>query len=126
MNFINPKISIIIPVLNNLRGLQKTIDSIKVQTFSDFEVWIIDGNSSIPIHSYLDTLESPFFYLSEKDQGIYDAMNKGISMAKGEWLYFLGAGDLLDNENILGVVAKKLKIAYIINRYFIIKNYSPK
>ena len=110
MKFINPKISIIIPVLNNLKGLQKTIDSIKAQTFSDFEVWIIDGNSSISIHSYLDTLESPFFYLSEKDQGIYDAMNKGISKAKGEWLYFLGAGDLLDNENVLGVVAKKLNV----------------
>ena len=108
MKFNNPKISIIIPVLDNLEGLQKTIDSIKAQTFSDFEVWIIDGNSSIPIHTYLDTLEAPFFYLSEKDKGIYDAMNKGISLAKGEWLYFLGAGDLLDNENVLGVVSKNL------------------
>ena len=108
MKFNNPKISIIIPVLDNLEGLQKTVDSIKAQTFSDFEVWIIDGNSSIPIHTYLDTLEAPFFYLSEKDKGIYDAMNKGISLAKGEWLYFLGAGDLLDNENVLGVVSKNL------------------
>ena len=108
MKFNNPKISIIIPVLDNLEGLQKTIDSIKAQTFSDFEVWIIDGNSSIPIHTYLDILEAPFFYLSEKDKGIYDAMNKGISLAKGEWLYFLGAGDLLDNENVLGVVSKNL------------------
>ena len=108
MKFNNPKISIIIPVLDNLEGLQITVDSIKAQTFSDFEVWIIDGNSSIPIHTYLDTLEAPFFYLSEKDKGIYDAMNKGISLAKGEWLYFLGAGDLLDNENVLGVVSKNL------------------
>lgn len=88
--------------------MQKSIESINNQIFKDFEVWIIDGNSSIPIHTYLDTLEAPFFYLSEKDKGIYDAMNKGVSLAKGEWLYFLGAGDLLDNENVLGVVSKNL------------------
>jgi putative colanic acid biosynthesis glycosyltransferase len=101
LKFINPKISIIIPVLNNLKGLQKTINSIKAQTFSDFEVWIIDGNSSKETQEYLSKLEAPFFYQSKTDKGIYDAMNKGISLSKGEWLYFLGAEDSFFNDAVL-------------------------
>tara|TARA_B100000795_G_scaffold267773_1_gene253317 strand:- start:3632 stop:4282 length:651 start_codon:yes stop_codon:yes gene_type:complete len=90
--------------------LQKTIDSIKNQTFKDFEVWIIDGDSSQETQEYLSELKAPFFYQSESDKGIYDAMNKGISLSKGEWFYFLGAGDLLENENILNLVSNKLNL----------------
>lgn len=86
--------------------MQKTIESIKSQTFEDFEVLIIDGKSSKETQEFLNTLESPFFYQSEKDSGIYDAMNKGISRSKGKWLYFLGAGDLFYNENILQDIFK--------------------
>jgi putative colanic acid biosynthesis glycosyltransferase len=90
--------------------LRKTVDSIIIQNFRDFEVWIIDGNSSNETQEYLSKLEAPFFYQSKTDKGIYDAMNKGISLSKGEWFYFLGAGDLLEDENILNVVSKKLNI----------------
>ncbi len=90
--------------------MQKTIDSIKNQTFKDFEVWIIDGDSSQETQEYLSELKAPFFYQSESDKGIYDAMNKGISLSKGEWFYFLGAGDLLENENILNLVSNKLNL----------------
>nr|WP_081816958.1 glycosyltransferase [Polaribacter sp. Hel_I_88] len=96
------------PVLNNLKGLQKTIHSIKVQNFKDFEVWIVDGGSAIETQDYLNTLEKPFFYQSRVDKGIYDAMNKGISLAKGEWLYFLGTGDFFNNETVLQEVSKYL------------------
>ena len=102
---IKPKISIIIPVLNNLIGLQKTIESIQRQTYTDFEVWIIDGKSSKDTHDYLKKLEYPFQFISEKDSGIYDAMNKGISLSKGEWLYFLGAGDCLSKATILSEIS---------------------
>ena len=87
--------------MNNLQGLQKTIISIKSQTFSNYEVWIIDGESSKETKEYLEHLEVPFFYQSEKDKGIYDAMNKGIAFSNGEWLYFLGAGDELYHESVL-------------------------
>jgi len=90
--------------------LRKTVDSIKNQTFRDFEVWIIDGNSSKETQEYLSKLEAPFFYQSKTDKGIYDAMNKGISLSKGEWFYFLGAGDLLENESILNLVSNKLNL----------------
>lgn len=103
-----PKISIIIPVLNNLFGLQKTIESIQNQLFKNYEVWIIDGDSSNETLEYLSKLETPFFYQSEKDKGIYDAMNKGISLAKGEWFYFLGSGDCLNNETVLKEVSNAL------------------
>lgn len=102
---LKPKISIIIPVLNNLIGLQKTIESIQRQTFTDFEVWIIDGKSSQETQHYLQNLKPPFHFLSENDTGIYDAMNKGISLSKGEWIYFLGSGDCFENAEILEEVS---------------------
>lgn len=99
-----PLLSIIIPVLNNLDGLQKSIEGIQKQLFIDYEVWVIDGKSNDNTITYLETLEFPFQFISEKDNGIYDAMNKGIKFAKGEWLYFLGSGDVLYNEKVLNNV----------------------
>lgn len=84
--------------------MQKTINSIKNQTFKNFEVWVIDGQSTVSTQNYLEKLESPFFYLSEKDKGIYDAMNTGVDVVKGEWVYFLGSGDVLHNEHVLETV----------------------
>lgn len=99
-----PKLSIIIPVFQNLLGLQKSIESIKNQIFKDYEVWIIDGGSDLDTQNYLSTLEKPFYYQSSIDKGIYDAMNKGIQLAKGDWLYFLGSDDVLFDENSLNTV----------------------
>jgi len=92
---LNPKVSIIIPTYNHLKNLRGCIDSIKKQTFLDYEVWIIDGDSTDGTKDFLQTLQAPFFWKSEKDTGIYNAMNKGVSFAKGDWLYFLGADDQL-------------------------------
>ncbi len=88
--------------------MQESVKSIKNQTFKDFEVWIIDGGSSLKTQNYLNLLEKPFFYQSRLDKGVYDAMNKGIELAKGEWLYFLGSGDVLHNKNILSEVFFRL------------------
>ncbi len=105
----NPKVSIIIPTLNNLENLRECIDSIKKQIFTEYEVWVIDGKSSDKTVEFLENLEAPFFWKSEEDNGIYDAMNKGISLAKGDWLYFLGADDELFSENVLQTVFSKEK-----------------
>jgi putative colanic acid biosynthesis glycosyltransferase len=99
-----------------LKGLQKTIKSLKIQKFKDFEVWVIDGGSTIETQDYLNTLEKPFFYQSRGDKGIYDAMNKGISLSKGEWLYFLGTGDFLNNETVFQEISEHL----LSNEYSII------
>lgn len=84
--------------------MQKSVQSIKNQTFKDFEVWVIDGGSTLETQDYLNSLENPFFYQSRVDKGVYDAMNKGIQLAKGDWFYFLGAGDVLNNEKALSAV----------------------
>ena len=102
-----PKLSIIIPVLNNITGLKATIDSINSQLFRDFEVWIIDGKSSEETQEYLRTLSAPFFYKTQRDSGIYEAMNTGVLMAKGDWLYFLGAEDVFYTPDTLRNVFKK-------------------
>lgn len=96
------KLSIIIPTFNSASVLPKALDSIVSQTFTDWEVLVIDGVSTDDTlkvaQSYND---SRIRIYSEPDKGIYDAMNKGIKKAQGEWLYFLGSDDWLLNENVL-------------------------
>lgn len=62
---------------------------------------MIDGDSSIETQEYLRSLKAPFFYQTAKDTGIYDAMNKGVLLSNGDWLYFLGTGDVFYNEKVL-------------------------
>ena len=70
---------------------------------------IIDGSSTDGTAQYLKSLKAPFFYLSEPDQGVYEAMNKGIARSKGEWLYFLGSDDqLFDNEVLESIFNKPI------------------
>ncbi len=90
-----PKISII-TVCYNAPDLRQTCDSIIEQTFQDFEWLVIDGGSNQKtldiFEQYRDRID---FFVSEKDNGIYNAMNKGIKNANGEYLLFLNAGDFL-------------------------------
>lgn len=96
------KLSIITINLNNKNGLQKTIESVVSQTFTDYEFIIIDGLSTDGgvelIKQYEDKIT---YWVSEKDSGIYNAQNKGIKQATGEYLYFLNSGDALYEPNTL-------------------------
>lgn len=88
------KLSIITVNLNNRDGLQKTIDSVVSQTFKDFEWIVIDGGSKDGSRELIEQYADHFAYwVSEPDKGIYNAMNKGIKVAKGEYLQFLNSGD---------------------------------
>ena len=58
----------------------------------------------------MQNLEKPFHFISENDYGIYDAMNKGIALSKGKWLYFLGADDKLKDKNILDIISKEFNV----------------
>ena len=90
------KLSIITVNLNNRDGLQKTIDSVVSQTFKDFEWIVIDGGSTDGSKELIERYSDHFAYwVSEPDKGIYNAMNKGIKVAKGEYLQFLNSGDWL-------------------------------
>ncbi len=104
------KLSIITINLNNSAGLDKTMKSVLVQSFRDFEYIVIDGGSndgSVEILKSFEKLYSnktEIIWLSETDKGIYNAMNKGIDLAHGEYLLFLNSGDSLVNPDILQTV----------------------
>lgn len=105
------KISIITINYNDAIGLEKTILSVLNQTYQEFEYIVIDGNSTDGskdiILKYQDKLT---YWVSEPDKGIYNAMNKGIQVAKGEYLLFLNSGDILVAEaNTLAVCVEKLQ-----------------
>lgn len=107
-----PYISIVIPTFNSGKTLRKCLDSIYSQTYKDFEVIIIDSlsdDNTIEIIKEYRDISPSIKHLSEKDSGIYDAMNKGIKIATGKWFYFLGSDDYLFGNNTLEAVAKYLK-----------------
>lgn len=95
-------LSIITINLNNKTGLQRTFESIITQHFSNLETIIIDGGSNDGSIDIIEKYSSHINkWISEKDNGIYDAMNKGIKMASGEYILFLNSGDYLYNEHAL-------------------------
>lgn len=97
-----PKISVIIVVFNGAKTLQQAIESVLRQTYKNIELIVVDGGSTDGTLDILRKYEfKNFIWKSEPDKGIYDAMNKGIMMANGEWIYFLGADDTLINEKII-------------------------
>lgn len=92
-------ISIITVVYNGEKYLEETIQSVINQTYPNVEYIIIDGGSTDGTLDIIKKYENKIdYWVSEKDEGIYDAMNKGIDLATGEWVYFLGADDILCRE----------------------------
>ena len=104
------KLSIITINYNNKEGLQKTIDSVVCQTWRDFEWIIIDGGSTDGSKELIEQYQQHFAYwCSEPDKGVYNAMNKGIAKAKGEYMLFLNSGDVLYEQYVLeAVFSRKL------------------
>jgi putative colanic acid biosynthesis glycosyltransferase len=97
------RVSIITVTYNNLSGLQDTFISVNKQTFDGYEHIVIDGNSNDGSQEFLSEQidNKKLIYLSEKDKGIYNAMNKGIALASGDWLLFLNAGDKFPTDSTL-------------------------
>ena len=96
------KLSVITINRNNALGLKKTIESVVSQLFNNFEYIVVDGASTDEsvdiIKSYSDKIS---YWVSEPDTGIYNAMNKGIKKANGEYLLFLNSGDILADKTVL-------------------------
>jgi len=111
-----PLISIITVVFNGEKYLEQTIQSVLNQTYSNVEYIIVDGDSTDGtldiIKKYEDQID---YWVSEKDNGIYDAMNKGVSLGTGDYIAFLNADDWYPIESIKWVVenAMKTKAGYI-------------
>jgi len=102
---IKPKISVITVVFNNVNDIERTVKSVISQTYSEVEYIVIDGAST---DGTLDVLkkhsDSIQVLLSEKDSGIYDAMNKGLERATGDYVVFMNSGDEFYNENTLKTI----------------------
>jgi len=90
----NPLISIITIVFNGVDTLQKTIDSVALQTYRNIEYIIVDGASTDGTVDLIKTNgDAVNKWITEPDEGLYDAMNKGIDLATGDYLWFINSGD---------------------------------
>ena len=109
------KLSIITINRNNANGLDKTIQSVINQSYEDFEYIVIDGNSTDHSIDIIKKYNSNInYWVSETDKGIYNAMNKGIAKANGNYVLFLNSGDYLVNNDVLKSVFEKQQTADII------------
>ncbi len=107
MAFYFMKLSIITITFNAQQVIEKTIQSVLSQTYKNFEYLIIDGLSTDQTMQMVALYKSHISkIISEKDTGIYDAMNKGLSLASGEYVLFMNAGDCFKDEFVLENIFK--------------------
>lgn len=109
-----PLLSIIIPTYNSALTINVCLASLASQSFSDFEIILVDGLSTDQTISLIRDFFSKYpgmahTLISEKDGGIFEAMNKGATLASGKWLYFLGSDDWLYSNDTLAKVAIDLQ-----------------
>lgn len=105
-------ITVITVVFNGVKYLEETIQSVINQNYNNVEYIIIDGGSTDGTLEIIKKYEHAIdYWVSERDAGIYDAMNKGIELSFGEWLYFLGGDDMLHDNSILGSISDEISIA---------------
>lgn len=103
-----PRLTIITVNLNNKNGLQKTIQSVIKQTYENYEYILIDGASEDGSVDVIRQYNSKIkLWISEPDEGIYNAMNKGIKKANGDYCLFLNSGDYLIDSTILDKIFNK-------------------
>ena len=126
-----PLISIITVCFNSAKTIRQTIESVLNQTYTNIEYILVDGKSTDDtieiIKEYVPKfVENGIIYrwISEPDNGIYDAMNKGIKMATGEWVNFLNCGDLIFEQNTLDIIFLHLKSDLVFGNHAIY-SYNP-
>ena len=103
------KFSVITICRNNLAGLKKTHKSIQSQSFIDYEWLVIDGASDDGTIEYLNKIkDANIRFISEPDKGLYDAMNKGIKIASGDFMVFMNSGDMFMSQDTLKIVSEEI------------------
>ncbi|GAB4343848.1 MAG: glycosyltransferase family 2 protein [Desulfobulbaceae bacterium] len=110
LTFPSPKVTVVTVTYNALDFVEETLQSVLSQTYPDIEYIVVDGHSTDgtqeSVARYADRLA---VFISEPDNGIYDAMNKGIDLATGEWIIFMNAGDTFaDHETVSKVFAREI------------------
>lgn len=123
----NSKISIVTVCLNCSSTIESTYRSILSQNYLNYEWVVIDGNSTDGTLEILEKYKDDIAYLcSEPDSGIYEAMNKGITQSKGEYIVFMNAGDTFYDKNTLSTVSKNLGSDFLYGNTLKINNESNK
>ena len=111
------KYSIITVNYNDAQGLEYTIKSVISQTCHDYEFIIIDGGSTDNSKCIIEENQSQVdYWVSETDNGIFNAMNKGIKVAKGDYLIFMNSGDCFKNEKVLEETLHYLGADFVIGQ----------
>lgn len=107
-----PKITVIVSVYNGVKTLQQCIDSVCNQTYAHKELIVIDGCSTDGSAELIVANDHKISYwISEPDTGIYNAWNKGLAKAKGDWICFIGSDDFLWSDDVLQRLALRLSQA---------------
>jgi glycosyltransferase involved in cell wall biosynthesis len=102
MSVSNPRVSVVTIVFNDIQNIEKTILSVVNQTYPHIDYILIDGGSTDGTTEIIKKYASSISYrVSEKDKGIYDAMNKGQQAATGDYLIFMNSGDLFADHDVL-------------------------
>jgi glycosyltransferase involved in cell wall biosynthesis len=108
-------ISIVTVNYNNVEGLKKTFASVQAQDSKFYEHIVIDGGSTDGSAAFLQSNESCFSYwVSEKDRGIYHAMNKGVEKCTGDYIYFLNSGDTFYSNSVISAFVNEHPIADLV------------
>lgn len=113
-------LSVIVPTYNSEKTIERCLNSMVSQTYQDFEICILDGGSQDKTLSEICKFRSTFSnirIISEPDKGVYDAMNKGIDISRGDWLLFLGSDDEIADKEVFADVfsssiVRKNKVIY--------------
>ena len=102
--------TIIIPTYNSANTIKSAIASVLMQSLTSFEIILLDACSSDLTLKIVESFKDKRIKIvSERDKGVYDAMNKGITLAQGEWIYFLGSDDEFNNDKVLFNIYQHLK-----------------
>ena len=108
MTKVNPYFSIITVCYNSEKTIERTITSLRNQSYQNFEYIIIDGGSTdSTLEIIKKNLDVVSILVSEKDEGIYDAMNKGIDLASGEIIGIINSDDWYENDTLENIFTKQ-------------------
>jgi hypothetical protein len=102
LKYVKPKVSVVTVVFNDPQGLSKTINSVSAQSYSNIEYLVIDGGSTDETIQVLEKNQCSIdVSVSERDNGIYDAMNKAIRLSSGDYVIFMNAGDTFSSTKVV-------------------------
>ena len=117
LSVIKPYFSIITVVKNDEKNIKKTINSVLKQNYKNYEYLIIDGKSTDRTVDNIKRFKKKFKLVSNKDKGIYDAMNKGIKLSKGEVIVFINSGDTFTKNALKFYIEEKISFVRLFFKF---------